>query len=74
MRKAVFVIIGLVSVLTAKVYAYDDGDFQLWHTENQEFKVNKDSKITLEEEFRWGDDAGFSQSMNKHLVLGINYR
>lgn len=84
MRKVVFAAIGLVLVFTASAYAYDDGDFQLWHTENQEFKVNKNSKITLEEEFRWADDAGdfyyqhydagFSQSMNKHLVLGVNYR
>ncbi|TRZ48767.1 DUF2490 domain-containing protein [bacterium] len=82
--KRIFVIVGLASLLTTKVYAYDDGDFQIWNTENQEFKVNKESKITLEEEFRWGDDAsdfyyhhydaGFVYTLNKHLDLGINYR
>ena len=82
MRKVVFVVIGLV--LAAKVYAYDDGDFQIWNTESQEFKANQESKITLEEEFRWGDDAGdfyyhhydagFVYSLNKYLDLGVNYR
>lgn len=84
MKKSIFVIIGLTLFLAVKVYAYDNGDFQIWHTENQEFKVNKESKITLEEEFRWGDDAsefyyhhydaGFVYSLNKHLDLGVNYR
>ncbi|MDD4910307.1 MAG: DUF2490 domain-containing protein [Candidatus Omnitrophica bacterium] len=84
MKKVIFMITSMVLVLAVKVYAYDDGDFQIWHTENQEFKVNKESKITLEEEFRWGDDAGdfyyhhydagFIYSLNKHLDLGIAYR
>ncbi|MDD4939552.1 MAG: DUF2490 domain-containing protein [Candidatus Omnitrophica bacterium] len=84
MKRRIFVIVGLVLFLTTKVYAYDDGDFQIWHTENQEFKINKGSKITLEEEFRWADDAGeffyhhydagFVYSINKHLDLGANYR
>ncbi|MDD2690135.1 MAG: DUF2490 domain-containing protein [Candidatus Omnitrophica bacterium] len=84
MKKTIFVITGLTLFLAAKVYAYDDGDFQVWHTENQEVKVNKKSKITFEEEFRWGDDAsefyyhhydaGLVHSLNKHLDLGINYR
>jgi len=84
MKKLILAIIGLTLLLTAKVYAYDDGDFQIWNTENQEFKVNKGSKITLEEEFRWADnageffyhhyDAGFVYSINKHIDLGANYR
>jgi len=71
-------------ILTTQVYAYDDGDFQVWNTENQEFKINQKTKITLEEEFRWGDDAGefyyhhydagFVYGLNKRLDLGVNYR
>ncbi len=84
MKKMILVLTGLTLLLAGRVYAYDDGDFQIWHTENQEFKVNKKSKITLEEEFRWADDAsdfyyhhydaGFVYSLNKYLDLGINYR
>ncbi|MFA5090625.1 MAG: DUF2490 domain-containing protein [Candidatus Omnitrophota bacterium] len=84
MKRISFMLIGFMLMLAGRVYAYDDGDFQVWHTENQEFKVNKESKVTLEEEFRWGDDAsefyyqhydaGFVYSLNKHLDLGVNYR
>lgn len=71
-------------VINATVYAYDDGDFQVWHTEVQEMKINKELKATLEEEFRFGDNAnefyyhhydlGFVYNLNKNLDLGINYR
>jgi hypothetical protein len=83
MRK-VLVIVGLVLVLAARAYAYDDGDFQVWNTEVEEFNLNKNSRLTLEEEFRWGDDAdefyyqhydlGYAYDLNKHLTLGLNYR
>jgi len=65
-------------------YAFDDGDFQVWHTEAQEKKISKNSKITAEEEVRFGDDAsdfyyqhydlGYVYSVNKNLDLGFNYR
>ncbi|MDD5291972.1 MAG: DUF2490 domain-containing protein [Candidatus Omnitrophica bacterium] len=65
-------------------YAYDDGDFQIWHTEIQEVKTGKDTKLTLEEEFRWADnandfyyhhyDASLSLQLSKNLSLGIGYR
>ena len=84
MEKVKFLAVGLVMAVSGMAYAFDDGDFQVWHTENQEFKVNKESKIILEEEFRWGDDAsdfyyhhydaGFVYSLNKNLDLGVNYR
>lgn len=84
MKKAVFVIIGLVLFLAAKVYAYDDGDFQIWNTDVEEFKINKDAKIALEEEFRWGKnagefyyqhyDAGFFYDLRKGLNIGGGYR
>ncbi len=73
-----------LTVLAVKGYGYDDGDFQIWHTENQEVKINKDFKVTLEEEFRFGDDAsefyyhhydaGLVYSLNKNFDLSINYR
>jgi hypothetical protein len=84
MRKAFFAILGVVLLVTSKVYAYDDGDFQVWNTDAQEFKINKDSKFAFEEEFRWGDnasefyyhhyDVGFFYSLEKWLNIGGGYR
>ena len=66
------------------VCAYDDGDFQIWNTNVQEFKINDLTKGALEEEFRWADDAdefyyhhydaGFSRVMNDFFSLGGGYR
>ena len=84
MKKAILIMVGFVLMLMLKAYAYDDGDFQVWNTEAQEFKVNNDSKIAFEEEFRWGDDAdefyyhhydaGFFYSIKKYLNIGCGYR
>ena len=84
MKKTIFVIFGLVCVLSVKAYAFDDGDFQVWNTDVQEFKINNDSKIALEEEFRWGDnankfyyhhyDAGFFYNLKEYLNIGGGYR
>lgn len=83
MKKYFFLIAGLLLV-AGSVYAYDDGDFQVWHTENQEFAIGKKSKMTLEEEFRFGDnandfyyhhyDAGVVYSVDENLTIGVNYR
>ena len=64
-------IIGLVLLLTAKVYAYDDGDFQVWNTDVEELKVNYKTKIALEEEFRWGDNA--NEFYYHHYDIGLFY-
>lgn len=71
-------------LLLPKAYSYDDGDFQVWITEAEEFKINDVSKITIEEEQRFGDDAsefyyqhydgGFTYDVNKHFVVSLNYR
>ena len=68
----------------AKVYAYDDGDFQVWNTEVEEFKINQDVKIAFEQEFRWGGsakelyyqhyDIGFFYNLQKYLNVGGGYR
>jgi len=52
MKKASFILIGFILMLAGRVYAYDDHDFQVWNTDVEEFKINKDAKIALEEEFR----------------------
>lgn len=84
MKSTIFLIISLALILIAKVYAYDDGDFQVWNTDVEEFKINKDTKIAFEEEFRWGDnahefyyqhyDVGFFYNPIKWLNVGGGYR
>jgi len=39
------------------LYAYQDGDFQIWNTNAQDVKIGKATKFTLEEEFRYGETA-----------------
>jgi len=84
MKKQIVLVMALLLIVTAGAYAYDDGDFQVWNTDAEEFKVNNDSKIALEEEFRWGDnanefyyhhyDAGFFYNLKKYLSIGCGYR
>ena len=84
MRKRVLFIVGLVLLSGAKAHAYDDHDFQVWNTDVEEFRINSSLKLALEEEFRWGNNAGdfyyhhydlgFFYDVNKHLSIGIGYR
>ncbi len=84
MKKMILILTGLAMLLTARVYAYDDGDFQVWNTEVEEFKVNKSLKVAFEEEFRWGGnarefyyqhyDVGLSYILNKYWNIGGGYR
>lgn len=84
MNKLKIITMGLMLILIKPVFAYDDGDFQVWNTDIEEFKINQDSKIALEEEFRWGDnanefyyhhyDVGVFYTLNKHWNIGGGYR
>lgn len=84
MKEKIFLMMVLVLMMAVSSYAYDDGDFQVWNTDVEEFKINKDAKIALEEEFRWGDNAnefyyhhydiGFFYNLQKYLNLGGGYR
>ena len=75
---------GAVLFLSANVYAYKDGDFQVWNTDTEEFKINDDTKMALEQEFRWGGsakdfyyqhyDLGFFYNLQKYLNVGAGYR
>ena len=68
----------------SKAFAYENGDFQIWHTEGQELKIGKGTKLTMEEEWRFGEDAsefyyqhyewGVVYGFDKRLDLGFNYR
>lgn len=84
MKRIIVLFMLLTPVAIIFVHAYDDGDFQVWNTEVEELKINKSSKITLEQELRFGNDAselyyqhydgGYACDFNKHFTLGINYR
>ena len=77
-------IIALVLILTANAYAYKDGDFQVWNTDTEEFKINNDTKMAFEQEFRWGGsakdfyyqhyDLGVFYNLQKYLNVGAGYR
>ena len=78
------VITALVLLSITSLYAYDDGDFQVWNTETEDFKINDEAKIAFEQEFRWGGsakefyyqhyDMGFFYSLQKYLQVGGGYR
>lgn len=52
-------------------FSFDDGDFQYWNTETLSKKINDQWKISLENEFRWGNNAG--NPYYNHSDLGVNY-
>lgn len=74
----------LILLIAADACGYQDGDFQIWHTENQDVNLKQRTKLTLEEEFRYGDSAselyyqhyevGLAYDLSKHLTTSINYR
>ena len=84
MNKKILATALLVLVLAGLVYAYDDGDFQVWNTDSEELKINKNAKMAFEQEFRWADnasklyykhyDAGFFYDLQKWLNVGGGYR
>ncbi len=58
-------------ILTGSAFAFDDGDYQYWNTESISWKLGKEWKAKLEEEFRFGDNA--SNFYYQHTDLGITY-
>ncbi len=70
--------------IAINIFAYSDHDFQVWNTDVEELKIGDNSKIALEEEFRWGGnskefyyhhyDLGFFYNLEKYLSLGCGYR
>jgi len=78
------IMMGLWLILTGFVYAYDDHDFQIWNTDIEEMKLNKNAKLVFEEEFRLGDNASdfyyehydvvYVYELSKYFNAGIGYR
>jgi hypothetical protein len=84
MKKGIILIISFV-IFTSCSFAFDDGDFQYWNAETISWKINEEWKAKLEEEFRFGDDAGILYyqhsdlgvtytGLAKWLDVGVNYR
>lgn len=77
-------IAGLVFCLANTVFAYDDGDFQIWNTNVEEIQLKKDLKLAFEQEFRWANnasefyyqhyDVGLTYTLNKFWNIGAGYR
>lgn len=72
-------------MLSSNAYAaYEHGDFQIWNTEGEDVKIGKDTKLTMEQEFRWGGNAselfyqhydwGFAWAFDKRLEIALGYR
>lgn len=82
--KSNLLIAAFIFLSAFKLYAYDDGDFQIWNTEVEEIQLKKDLKLVFEQEFRWGDnskefyyqhyEAGLFYNLNKYWSGGGGYR
>lgn len=78
------VIVALTALMCFNAYAYDNGDFQIWNTDVQEVKIAKGTKFAMEQEFRFGKNAGelyyqhydwgFIFGFDKRLDIGLGYR
>ena len=83
-RTVSFIFVILSLFLVAKLYAYDDGDFQVWNTDVEEVQLKKNLKLVFEQEFRWANnakefyyqhyDAGLAYAFNKAWSVGGGYR
>ena len=61
----------LVTLALSKAYAYDNGDFQIWNTNDEDITIGKATKLTLEEEYRYGENA--SELFYQHYDWGFNF-
>lgn len=83
-RTTIIMFLLAAAVFCQRVSAYQDGDFQIWHTEAQEFKLADGWRMPIEEEFRYGDgaselyyqhyDIGIARDIGKHLTIIASYR
>jgi len=73
-----------MTLIGSSAYAYDNGDFQIWNTNSQDVKLIKGVKLAMEQEFRYGKNAGelYYQhydfgtvfAFDKMLDIGFFYR
>ncbi len=82
--KSIILIFIAIIVISGTAYAFDDHDIQYWNTENISWNIHKDWNLSVEEEFRFGDnvtdyyyqhsDFGITYSILEWLDLSLNYR
>ena len=58
----------VATIIGVNAYAYDNGDFQIWNTDYQNVDVTRDVKLTMEQEFRFGENA--SEFYYQHYEWG----
>ncbi len=68
MRKYLSVVL-FVSLFSISAWAFDDGDWQVWLTENAKAKINDQWCFSLTEEERYGDDASYFYRHHTDLAL-----
>lgn len=74
----------LTTTASSVARAYEDGDFQIWNSNAEEIRIGKDTKLAMEQEFRYGEDAtelfyqhydwGFIFAFDKRLEIQPGYR
>ncbi len=84
MKKYKIIAIAFMLMVSANVYGYDNGDFQIWDTNGQDVKIGVGTKFMMEEEFRFGENAseffyqhydwGVAYAFDKRLELALGYR
>jgi hypothetical protein len=83
MERILFITVLVVSI-AFNAYAYENGDFQIWNTNEQSVAIAKGTKFTNQQEFRYGNNAGdifyqhydwgFAFAFDKMLELALGYR
>jgi len=84
MNNAGWMVVAGALLCVPVAHAYQEGDFQIWHTESQDVALMKGAKIAGEEEFRYWNNAaelcyqhydlGLVLGLTKHLDVGLFYR
>lgn len=80
----VIVLVLCLELVGFNLYAYQSGDFQMWETNGEDIKIGKGAKLTMEQEFRFGEaaseffyqhyDWGIAYAFDKMLELAFGYR
>ncbi|MBL7156972.1 MAG: DUF2490 domain-containing protein [Candidatus Omnitrophica bacterium] len=70
MRKIIGLILAIL-FFSNYSFAFDDGDFQYWNAETIAWKASEDWKVSLDEIFRFGDNAG--TLYYEHSEIGTTY-